>query len=141
MKIYIVTAGYYSAYGIEAVFTERELAEKYCNDNGYFDSIDEYHIEEYDADTKHSNPPKMAYAHGIFVDGKLVYRHLSESTKKEEGLITYTTHRCDPKRLEIELCVKIRQNETCDQLRERATKILTDQYYQYLLEQKHEETT
>lgn len=50
MKIYIITAGSYSDYGIEAVFTDKAKAEYYCAKNNreirtlYW----EYHIEEYE---------------------------------------------------------------------------------------------
>lgn len=50
MKIYIVTSGCYSDYGINAVFTDKELAEKYCTAHNKYP--DEYCIEEYEADSE-----------------------------------------------------------------------------------------
>lgn len=44
-KIYIVTSGEYSDYGIEAVFSTKEKANEYVQQNGT-----EYHVEEYDLD-------------------------------------------------------------------------------------------
>lgn len=49
-KVYIVTRGDYSAYGIEAIFTNREAAEKYCavQPNTYGDEpmIEEWGISD-----------------------------------------------------------------------------------------------
>ena len=50
MKIYIVTSGCYSDYGINAVFTNKELAEKYCTAHSKYP--EEYFIEEYEADSE-----------------------------------------------------------------------------------------
>lgn len=54
MKIYIVTAGSYEDYGIEAVFTDKAKAEYYCaKNNREVNGLSwpyrnwEYHIEEY----------------------------------------------------------------------------------------------
>lgn len=49
-KVYVVTRGEYSDYGIEAIFTNREAAEKYCavHPNIYGDEpmIEEWDISE-----------------------------------------------------------------------------------------------
>lgn len=45
MKIYIVTSGEYSDYGIDAVFSTKEKADEYIQQHGT-----DYHIEEYDLD-------------------------------------------------------------------------------------------
>lgn len=49
-KVYVVTRGDYSAYGIEAIFTNREAAEKYCavHTNTYEDGpmIEEWGISD-----------------------------------------------------------------------------------------------
>lgn len=54
MKIYIVTAGSYEDYGIEAIFTDKAKAEYYCaKSNREINGLSwpyrnwEYHIEEY----------------------------------------------------------------------------------------------
>lgn len=48
MKVYIVTSGEYSDYGIRKVFTDKEKAELYCamHDGGY----DPYYVEEWETD-------------------------------------------------------------------------------------------
>lgn len=50
MKVYIVTAGSYSDYGIEAAFTDKAKAEFYCaeNNRGIRTPYWDYHIEEYE---------------------------------------------------------------------------------------------
>lgn len=48
-KVFIVTSGLYSDYGINAVFSSRELADNYINGD------EDYRIEEYDIDTKEKN--------------------------------------------------------------------------------------
>jgi hypothetical protein len=55
MKVYVVTSGCYSDYGIEAVFSDREAASRYCKlrnadmSDGGSDSHD-YRIEEWPVD-------------------------------------------------------------------------------------------
>lgn len=48
-KVYIVTAGSYEDYGIEAVFTDKAKAEYYCakNNREFSNKYWHYHIEEY----------------------------------------------------------------------------------------------
>lgn len=51
-KIYVVTSGEYSAYGIDIVTTKREVAENWIKNHAYnkwgSDFINNYDIEEYD---------------------------------------------------------------------------------------------
>lgn len=49
MKVYVVTNGSYSAYHIEAVFTDKETAELYCITNKH-DFYGEPEVEEWEAD-------------------------------------------------------------------------------------------
>ena len=51
MKIYVVTSGTYSNYGIDAVFTDPEKAKQYANLNS------EREIEEYESDPVEINEP------------------------------------------------------------------------------------
>lgn len=52
-KIYIVTSGEYSDYHIDAVFSTKELAEDYIQQNGTDYVIEEYNLdEEIDRNTK-----------------------------------------------------------------------------------------
>ncbi len=58
-KIYIVTSGEYSDYGIDAVFSSKELAKKYIKfksrvSSAYYDCA---HIEEYILDELPKYPP------------------------------------------------------------------------------------
>lgn len=48
-KIYVVTAGEYSDYGICAVFSTREQAEKYCA-CGHGEYVEEYDLDAWGAD-------------------------------------------------------------------------------------------
>ena len=48
-KIYVVTAGEYSDYGICAVFSMREQAEKYCA-CGHGEYVEEYELDAWSAD-------------------------------------------------------------------------------------------
>lgn len=48
-KIYVVTAGEYSDYGICAVFSTREQAEKYCA-CGHGEYVEEYDLDAWSAD-------------------------------------------------------------------------------------------
>ena len=45
-KIYIVTSGEYSDYGIDAVFTTKEKAVKYVEQHGTYYKIEEYNLDE-----------------------------------------------------------------------------------------------
>jgi hypothetical protein len=49
-KIYIVTSGQYSDYGIDAVFSEKSLAKKYIDSFKKDDYGDRMEIEEWDLD-------------------------------------------------------------------------------------------
>lgn len=64
-KIYIVTAGCYSAYGISAVFSTHELAEEYCD---RFD--DDYRIEEYDIDKPMPKPEEKIWSVALYLDNR-----------------------------------------------------------------------
>lgn len=48
MKVYVVTSGEYSSYGIEAIFLTREKAELYCANHNVIEEYTWYDIEEYD---------------------------------------------------------------------------------------------
>lgn len=45
VKVYVVTSGSYSDYGIETICSTRELAEMYCEAVG--GDIEEWHLDEY----------------------------------------------------------------------------------------------
>lgn len=50
MKVYLVSSGEYSDYGIDAIFSTRELAERYLAGNEKYDKYDLYVIEEWELD-------------------------------------------------------------------------------------------
>jgi hypothetical protein len=57
-KIFVVTSGEYSAYGIQAMFSTKELAEKYIDGQidhhpKAWEKADDYNIEEWDLDQEH----------------------------------------------------------------------------------------
>lgn len=58
MKIYIVTSGTYSDYGIEAVFTTEEKAKEYVDKYGDYDNR---RIEVWDTDTTNTNKETAIY--------------------------------------------------------------------------------
>lgn len=50
MKIYIVTSGSYSDYGINCVFSTKEKADEYVKMKNLSDRWEDYNVEEYDVD-------------------------------------------------------------------------------------------
>lgn len=76
MKVYIVTSGVYSQYGIEAVFTNLEQAERFCavhNDSGRIFSnlfFAGFRIEEYDTDPELSlsDTKQAVYRYEFYAD-------------------------------------------------------------------------
>lgn len=62
-KVYIVTSGDYSDYHIDAVFSTKQGAEKYCALKNTCDRYsDFYNIEEYDIDDMNASNTKVVYA-------------------------------------------------------------------------------
>lgn len=59
MKVYLVTSGQYSDYGIEAVFTSKEKAQSYAT--GIYGAND---VEEFDLDPV--EPPRLSEGMGYF---------------------------------------------------------------------------
>lgn len=74
MKIYIVTAGTYSDYKIEAVFTTEEKAEAYVDKYGDYDNRS---IEEWDTDTENTDKETALYTVRIDDYGTEVERNNS----------------------------------------------------------------
>ena len=73
MKIYVVTSGSYSDYGIEAVYTDRDMAQAYANlDDGRS-------IEEYDADS-------------VVVSSRPLYAKVMYCTKSNKIIRIVTDH-------------------------------------------------
>ena len=65
-KIYIVTSGKYSEYGIDAVFTTKEKAVDYVEQHGTY-----YNIEEYKLDEEVEKKTQLWYIMFCIEDGKL----------------------------------------------------------------------
>lgn len=65
-KIYIVTSGEYSDYGIDAVFTTKEKANDYVEQHGTY-----YNIEEYDLDEEVEKKTQLWYIEFCVESGKL----------------------------------------------------------------------
>jgi len=79
-KVYLVSCGEYSDYGIAEVFLDRDLAEKYCsihNTSAQANDCDDYCIEEYKINTNpiEQLPPegKVGYTVYMTKDGEFSY--------------------------------------------------------------------
>lgn len=141
-QVFIVTHGCYSDYGIEAVFTSEEKAKEYIRAREHNDGVDssDYEIETYELD---EDPPKMleyVKYYATFVNGVLD-GYLWVETREYPTLTTYKSSYFNrvgapigtrvSHRLDIEGTVKLRQNETFAEVRKRAEKIATDEYYKW----------
>ena len=89
MKVYIVTSGEYSDYGIEAVFSTREMAEKYIATNNTTDYPYDY-IEEYDIDSDKIITDNTIYYH-------YRYMPLHHEIASQIPTFTYKEPYCDNK--------------------------------------------
>ena len=76
MKVYIVTSGTYSYYGIERVFLDKEKAEKYAE----MMSSHDYRVEEYETDDD-KQIDEIRYVYGYYVKNKKNY-YTNERTKE-----------------------------------------------------------
>ena len=72
-KIYIVTSGEYSEYHIDAVFSTKELADDYIQQNGT-----DYGIEEYNLDEEIDRSTKLWMVKFDIKDGKLKDAHVED---------------------------------------------------------------
>jgi hypothetical protein len=78
-KIYIVTSGEYSDYGIEAVFTTKEKANDYVEQHGTY-----YNIEEYDLDEEVEKKTQLWYIEFGVEGGKLSEAHPTICNRNEK---------------------------------------------------------
>jgi hypothetical protein len=53
MKVYVVTSGEYSNYGINTIFSTRELAQEYVDLKKFTDEYETYHIQSWEVDKLH----------------------------------------------------------------------------------------
>ena len=88
-KVYLVTAGDYSDYHVEAVFSEKRGAELFAATKNDSDDYYEYRIEEYELDpAKFDGSVKTQYLYTIDVRGNL----LGPCVFTEDGLAKKITH-------------------------------------------------
>lgn len=130
MKVYIVTSGEYSGYGIEAVFTNEEQAELYCAIHPYCE------IDEWEADKIKISPVDVYAVYEIRFDDKLkeidAKSHLSiKSEKKVEIFENQYPYSACPQKPSYKVSVPVKKGTQ----KERAVKIARDYLYQYLMEQ------
>ena len=135
-QVFIVTRGHYSDYGIEAVFTSEEKAKEYIritahNDQTWDSSVGyphDYNIAVYELDKE--TPKMLEYVryYATFINGVLEKRF---SVHTIETPLPTIYRKYLPSRLDIEGTVKLRQNETFKEVRERAKKIAIDEYYEW----------
>lgn len=76
MKVYIVTSGTYSDYGIERVFLDKEKAEKYAE----MMSSHDYRVEEYETDDD-KQIDEIRYVYGYYAKNKENY-YTNERTEE-----------------------------------------------------------
>ena len=84
MKVYIITAGEYSSYHIEAVFTDENMAQQYAN----LDS--DRNIEEYETDIESVNPDPTKLIYRVsynFENNKVETLYLTSGYNKEDDCI------------------------------------------------------
>lgn len=53
MQVYVVTSGEYSDYGINAIFSTRELAQEYVDLKEFTDEYETYHIQSWEVNNLH----------------------------------------------------------------------------------------
>ena len=134
-QVFIVTHGHWSDFNIEAVFTTKEKAKEYlravAHNEGWDFSDDCYHdynIAVYELDKE--TPKMLEYVryYATFINGVLE-KPFSVHTNETPSPTIYRKYL--PCRLDIEGTVKLRQNETFAEVRERAKKIAIDEYYKW----------
>lgn len=132
MKVYIVTSGTYSDYGIAEVFTDETQARLYCathNNNNYY--YFDYRVEEYEADT-------------VKTEGKLYYGIVYSlppqySPYSEFGECFYSTEPVEPKEEIFENgTVRITRpvNRYYKDYSDELLKVCRDLYAQYMAEKE-----
>ena len=145
-QVFVVTSGCWSDYMIEAVFSTEAKAEEYIRvkmhnaGRDFEDYFVGYNIEIYSLDTEIPKKREYVKYYATFING-VIDEQLGISTREFPTLTTYKSSYFNkagaPRgtrvshRLDIEGTVKLRQNETFDELRERAKKIAIDEYYKW----------
>ena len=125
MKIYVVTSGEYSGYGIEGVFLDKHKAEIYCAKNNV--KYGDYRIEEYESDDDEIEGE---------IDIAWKYK-IREGDRNAWGTIVHYSHRClnevteSNYRSELTATVYLRAEDY-----EKALKIARDMFAQYKAEKE-----
>ena len=125
MKVYIVTSGAYSDYEIDAVFSTREMAEKYIATNNTHDYPYEY-IEEYEVDSNEVITNNIIYYHYRYMPMHHKISQIPTFTYKEP----YCEHKGDSWRCVFHYCSKNGELQEKD---------LMDMYSKWCMEQLEEE--
>ena len=129
MKIYVVTSGEYSEYGIDSVFIDKHKAEIYCAENNKSEyGYNDYRIEEYESEDEN-----------IEGDLEIAWRYeINDDDRRAWGIIVPYTHKClnEVKRNKYRLShlkaiVYLRKESNS-----KALKIARDMFAQYKAEQE-----
>lgn len=130
MKIYVVTSGTYSEYGIDSVFIDKHKAEIYCAlcNKDMVGNYGSYQVEEYESDDN-----------DIKGEIELAWRYeIMDGDRSAYGTIVPYTHKCLNevkellfRRSSYEAIVYLRAEDN-----EKALKIARDMFAQYRAEKE-----
>jgi len=130
-KIYVITSGEYSDYGIEAVFTTEELAKQWIGEDTHKSGYCKYNIEEYDLDSlAHRRVPAHSRIEMEIGSGKVLFiekQFYPASTDKygvygELGTV-YVSLKCDT------ITVYLDHEYTYDRMTKIASEVRTQFLY------------
>jgi hypothetical protein len=89
-KVFIVTEGSYSDYGIESVHTTKESAEEWIENANHIYVLKHYKIEEWDLNPSLLIDNKKPYVINMYADGELLNKKFGAYIRNyEEGLIAF----------------------------------------------------
>lgn len=84
-KIYVVTSGEYSDYGIDAIFSTKEKAQEYITIRTNSEYIwNELEIEEYELD-RMAEPPEFVFVEKDLYKGSVQWVPISDYKEQEEN--------------------------------------------------------
>lgn len=128
MKVYVVTSGHYSEYHIEAIFTNRSAAEKFCN----LDFNRE--IEEYETDSVEIKTSYNANVYYSVEKGKITDINTQSGTIGIEE-----TYCCGQYRTSVNISEKVFKDIYEHGIKsEMLLKIVQDKWAQYKYEHEDE---
>ena len=126
MKIYVITTGSYSDYGIHSIWSTKEKAEEVNKLVEDTNDVDEWDVDQF-ADL---NPLRRQYSFG-FSENSLVVMEREERVDplgKRKTEVTFCNHEWAWAR-EVHILVKVTTDD-----KEKAFKIATDERARYLTE-------